>query len=426
MNTLKKAYSSILLDIGGTYIKSAVIENGSAHPQNLQRFRTPNFIPARNEYRVIPTQDLLNTIDQAISLQKSYKPEAHQIFICGQMGGYVLESNCGFEIISWQDSRSLIPGNEKICSDLDQWISNSSSFRETGSEIRPGLPFYSLAIGNFKHTNLLPKQPFRSIVSFVTSYLTDFKTEEMHVTDAAASGLFSLKENTWSKQLTSMTGEFLSFPTVQTDLKKIGFSKRFQLDVISGVGDQQASLLGAGLQLGNVVVNIGTGGQIAGLHKESDGLGKYQIRPYFFGQRIRTITHLPSGRALKAFIEYCYGEPQTDEQFLAFEQAGIKSIDAPDIDLVNYEKSLSLITEAGYKENIELISSMFFKSLIGQYIRSLKDLDLPGDLVFAGGVGQKVGLISNELSKLSDKKFRISDMEETTIEGLGILANKSH
>jgi hypothetical protein len=192
------------------------------------------------------------------------------------------------------------------------------------------------------------------------------------------------------------------------------------------VGDQQASLLGAGLQLGNVVVNIGTGGQIAGLHKESDGFGKYQIRPYFFGQRIRTITHLPSGRALKAFIEYCYGEPQTDEQFLAFEQAAINSIDAPDIDLVNYEKSLSLITEAGYKENIELISSMFFKSLIGQYIRSLEELDLPGDLVFAGGVGQKVGLISNELSKLSNKKFRISNMEETTIEGLGILANQSH
>lgn len=423
MSILKNPISSILLDIGGTYIKSAVIEFGQSHPENILLFETPSFIPSESEYCTIPTEALLNTIEQAIEAQRLYKPQVSRIYTSGQMGGYLLESEQGFEIISWQDTRSTLPINNDSRAELDKWITLSNSFKETGSEIRPGLPFYALAILKSQDSMKLPLQPFRSIISFVTSYLIDFQSTDMHVTDAAASGLFSLKENNWSKKLTSMTGDFLTFPDVHMTVKKIGVSSKFNLDVFTGVGDQQASLLGAGLQPGNIVVNIGTGGQVAGLHEGVAEAGKFQIRPYFFGQNIRTITHLPSGRALKAFVQYCFGGSFTSEHFEAFERIGKSFPDAPEIDLADYERSLRKITEEGLEKNCELISSMFFQSLIKVYSRSLDQLRLPGELLFAGGVGQKVLLISEELSRITRREFHISDTNETTLEGLGILAN---
>ena len=424
MSILKSQISSILLDIGGTYIKSAVIEFGQSHPENIQLFETPDFIPSEIGYCIIPTEDFLSTIELAVETQRLYKPEVSRIFISGQMGGYVLESNEGFEIISWQDTRSLRPENDRLCAELDKWITNCAAFLETGSEARPGLPFYSLAISKSQESNQLPTQPYRSIISFATSYLTDFQSTDMHVTDAAASGLFNLKENDWSAELTSMTGNFLTFPSVHMDVKKIGVSSKFNLDVFTGVGDQQASLLGAGLQPGKIIVNIGTGGQVAGLHEEVSGPGRFQIRPYFFDQKIRTITHLPSGRALKAFVEYCFGHSQTSEKFVEFERIGKSHPDVPEIDLANYEVCLRKITEDGLKENRELISSMFFHSLVQVYSRSLDQLKLPGELLFAGGVGQKVLLISEELSRITGRDFIISEMQETTLEGLGKLANR--
>lgn len=423
MSILKNPISSILLDIGGTYIKSAVIEYGQSHPENIKLFETPRFIPSESEYCTIPTEAFLNSIEQAIEVQRVYKPQVSRIYTSGQMGGYVLESKQGFEIISWQDTRSTLPMNNAFRAELDKWITVSDSFKETGSEIRPGLPFYSLAILKSQDSMKLPLQPFRSVISFVTSYLTDFQSMDMHVTDAAASGLFSLKENNWSKELTSMTGNFLTFPDVHTAVKKIGVSSKYNLDVFAGVGDQQASLLGAGLQPGNIVVNIGTGGQVAGLHENVAESGSFQIRPYFFGQNIRTITHLPSGRALKAFVEYCFGGVATKEHFEAFERIGNSFPDAPEIDLADYETSLRKITEDGLEENRELVSSMFFQSLIKVYSRSLNQLHLPGEILFAGGVGQRVLLIPEELSRITRRKFLISDRNETTLEGLGILSN---
>jgi len=419
---LKNQISSILLDIGGTYIKSAVIEFGQSHPENIQLFETPSFIRSESEYRTIPTEALLNSIERAIETQRLYKPQVSRIYISGQMGGYVLESNHGFEVISWQDTRSTLPVNSDSRAELDKWITVSDSFKETGSEIRPGLPFYALAIMKSQDSMKRPPQPFRSVISFVTSYLTDFQSIDMHVTDAAASGLFSLKENNWSKELTSMTGDFLTFPDVHTSVKKIGVSSKFHLDVFAGVGDQQASLLGAGLQPGNIVVNIGTGGQVAGLHGDGAESGNFQIRPFFFGQKNGTITHLPSGRALKAFVEFCFGLSITNEHFEAFERIGKSFPDAPEIDLADYESSLSKITDDGLEKNYELVSSMFFQSLLQVYSRALDQLRLPGEILFAGGVGQKVLLISEELSRITERDFVISETKETTLEGLGILA----
>ncbi len=422
MNTLKHPLSSILLDVGGTYIKSALLFQDQESPQNIRKFNIPKFIESESDRAVIPTAEFLAVIDQAIQIQKNSDSNIGSIYVSGQMGGYVIEESGNYEIVSWQDQRSLEPQYEKERKELELWLKTSENFRETGSELRPGLPFFSLAITKpfSRHTNIV--SPFRSVISFVTSYLTNFKTNEMHITDAAASGFYNLKSKDWDEDLICKLDNSMILPTVHSEVTRIGYSSKFLLEVFAGVGDQQASLHGAEMEPGKIVVNIGTGGQVAGFQEASQTQGNFQLRPYFGGKEIRTITHLPSGRALSAFVEFCFpGERQFDK-YNEFERS-CKSPDfISEFDLVNFNRTLNSLKENGYEITPDKVSSQFFGSLIRSYEAALSGLNLDGELLFAGGVGQKVQIISRELSRATGRKFAISTVQETTLEGLAKIA----
>ena len=422
MNTLKLPVSSILLDIGGTYVKSAVLGQDQESPQNIRKFSMPRFIKNESQRAVIPTVEFLSVIDQAIEIQRENLSNIDRIFISGQMGGFVIEESGKFEIVSWQDKRSLEPKYEKESIELESWLKASAAFKETGSELRPGLPFFSLAITNPYSRNPDMSAPFRSVISFVTSYLTNFEANDMHITDAAASGFYNLKSKAWDDELICKLDKSLVLPSVHIDVTRIGYSSKFRLNVFTGVGDQQASLYGTDMETGKIVVNIGTGGQVAGFQEPSQSKGNFQVRPYFEGKEIRTITHLPAGRALSAFVEFCFpGEYQADK-FLEFERSCQLPDFTSDIDLVDFKQTLNSLKRNYGELTADLISSKFFGSLIRSYEVALSELDLEGELLFAGGVGQKVQIIANVLSRITGRKFSISKSEETTLEGLAKIA----
>jgi xylulokinase len=176
------------------------------------------------------------------------------------------------------------------------------------------------------------------------------------------------------------------------------------------------------MEPGKIVVNIGTGGQVAGFQEPSQPKGKFQIRPYFDGKEIRTITHLPSGRALSAFVEFCFPGEHQSEKYIEFERS-CESLDlSSDIDLDDFKKTLKSLKGSDNKLTSKEISSIFFGSLIRRYEIALAELNLEGELLFAGGVGQKVQIISNELSRVTARKFSISNAQETTLEGLAKIA----
>jgi sugar (pentulose or hexulose) kinase len=128
----------------------------------------------------------------------------------------------------------------------------------------------------------------------------------MHITDAAASGFFNLKSKAWDDEMICMLDKSLILPLVHSDVTRIGYSSKFLLDVFTEVGDQQASLYGTEMETGKIIVNIGSGRQVADFKEPSQPRGDIQIRPYFGGKEIRTITHLPSCRTLEAFVEFCF------------------------------------------------------------------------------------------------------------------------
>jgi sugar (pentulose or hexulose) kinase len=422
VNTLKLPASSILLDIGGTYVKSAVLVQDQESPQNIRKFSIPRFIESESERAVIPTAGLLTIVDQAIEIQKKSQSNIDRIYVSGQMGGYVIEESGKFEIVSWQDKRTLESKYEKEKIELELWLKTSATFKETGSELRPGLPFFSLAITKPYASHSNTPSPFRSVISFITSYLTNFEANEMHITDAAASGFYNLRNNAWDGDLIRKLDKSLILPTVHSEVTRIGFSSKFLLEVFTGVGDQQASLHGTEMEPGKIVVNMGTGGQVAGFQEASLHKDKFQLRPYFGGKEIRTITHLPSGRALNAFVEFCFPGEQQFDKYKEFEL----SCKTPDftsvIDLVNFNQTLNSLKGNGYKITPENVSTKFFGTLIRCYEAALTELDLEGELLFAGGVGQKVKIISQELSRVTGRKFSISNAQETALEGLAKIA----
>lgn len=422
MNTLNQAHISILLDFGGSYIKSAVVRRGRQELENILRFPTPPFLTNKEKFKVIPTENLLQVVNEAISEQLKFEPDASRIFISGQMGGYVILKDQEFEIISWQDERALLQENSEKYANILLTLDRSADFKLTGSELRPGLPLVSIAASSPGEKNSNLNQPFRSLISFVSSYLTDFKCDEMHITDAAASGFFDIFNNQWDKNLIALAGHGFTFPKVYGELKKLGYSKKYDLEVFCGVGDQQASLFGAGLTSDKLVVNIGTGGQVAGLQGQFETDGNYQIRPYFNGEKIRTITHLPSGRALKSFVEFVFGENASDSDYEAFINMAGDANEGRIIEISNFDETIELLKERGSPKDIEGLAGAFFHSLIEIYAKSISTLDLEGDLIFAGGVGQKVRIISTGLSALTSREFYISDTDETTLEGLRLLS----
>ena len=126
-----------------------------------------------------------------------------------------------------------------------------------------------------------------------------------HPTNAAATGLYDLRDNTWNRRLIKAAGgEGIVFPEIGTKAV-IFFIDSLKVHALPAIGDQQAALLGAGLDdVRTISFNLGTGAQVSKLVSKAVLSEKYQIRPYFGDAYLKTIPFLPSGRALNVYIRF--------------------------------------------------------------------------------------------------------------------------
>lgn len=187
-----------------------------------------------------------------------------------------------------------------------------------------------------------------------------------------------------------------------------------------GVGDQQASLLGVGISESNVVLNIGTGGQVATIG-EFETEFPVKIRPFFGQSTVLTYTHLLSGRFLNLVLDtasYVYKRPFTHDDFN-------KELDYLSKSTFEYELEECLNKDYLLTMAKELGSTDFLNSAIetmsNQYAKAVNAIGGSDNkqIIFAGGVGQKNSLLASRIaSKLSKSNFLISEAEETTLAGL--------
>lgn len=373
------------IDIGGTFIKVAEIDEGVV--KRARKTVMPAFIDSAGGFN---DQGYAREFDQCLfdeaifsSLEKLRPVSADgKIFVSGQMAGLAFTDEEGFAqapIISWQDTR------------VHDSLFNIDAFGEdalalTGEKLRAGLPLLTLS-----GIERPPGSRITSLIGYAAGRIAGGRAHYVHNTDAASWGMLDLSTNNWSAQALSVLGIFSNeLPEVTSEI--IPVSK--DASVYVAIGDQQTSLLGAGFRSGWLSVNMATGCQVSLLSNDFDR--SVTTRPYFgefFGGRfLRTITHLPAGRFLGAIIEDVCGS-----------------------------RDWGWFRDAGWRQLLEPMQIIV--DSVCAAARKIGGEGLP--IQYSGGLIEKVPWLQDAISnELRSPKFRIAKGPDASLSGLAKLANQ--
>jgi xylulokinase len=294
------------IDVGGSFLKGAVLDPEHASPEHVIRTEGPPLESKEPLARTIDPFRLSASVGDLVDhLADMVNGEPDGVLLSGQMHGVVLVDRDGTPqgaIHTWQDNRDAIAGPDgSPLERLKASLTNDEKLA-TGNELRSGLPLstlHRLALEGTDVHGLIPA----SILSFCAGTLAGVGQGrfDMHATDAAGHGFLDLKAASWhmpSLEAAGLTG--LLVPMIYNDVTEIGRLDGDGCPIYTGVGDHQASLLGVGLSPAELSINIATGSQVSILADTPSTTG--QTRPYFDRLLLHTITHLPAGRALNSLF----------------------------------------------------------------------------------------------------------------------------
>jgi sugar (pentulose or hexulose) kinase len=254
-----------------------------------------------------------------------------------------------------------------------------------------------------------------------------------------ALGLLNLQSLAWHADWFTRLGfGRLAWPELSSASDPAGMISRADMKIpcYPAIGDQQAALLGADLLEGELSINISTGSQVAML-TSAFMPGEYQTRPFFDGQLLNTITHLPAGRALGALVELLCELPRAEGHALSDPWAAIaQAIERTpttelDVSLAFFATPLG---DRGHISNIRLedltVGSLFraaFESMADNYLRFARSLS-PEErwtrLVLSGGLPQKLPALRQMIAERFNRPIRMVDTPEETLQGLLRLAQR--
>jgi len=303
------------IDLGGTYVKAGLVHPEGARTSNVTRAPMP-YARAGRAADAIDVPALLRMVHAVVADLVAHGASA--VLVSNQMHGVVLVDD-SIEPISpmytWQaDLAADRPGGSAAVVDGISDSLGDDTKRALGNELRPGLPIVTLAcmaaegaLGGANATAL-------SIGDFITSTLCGYVTD-CHVSNAAASGLYDLAAGEWShRALHAIGADGVGLPPVVSAPTVVGRADVTgqPVPVVCAIGDQQASLEGADLAVDELSANIATGCQVSRRIPHPDTSAP-QLRPYLDDDYLATVTHIPAGRALNAFVRLLTGAAPDDD-----------------------------------------------------------------------------------------------------------------
>lgn len=291
------------IDLGSTFLKSSLLNTELGTVTPLDSRATPAFLPLTEGRREIDIAALAKEVAALIDAAMAQHPVKGVLFSV-QMHGFMLFCPDGVPATgyaTWQDTRANHPDKNGAClfDEINGGIPKQL-FAENGIVLAPNhslLPLCHHLREHPEHKNL----EFAMIGDAVARVLTGKKVP-LHPSQAASTGLFSLKDGGWNRKLIEALGlGDIVFPEVSENPSQDALYKGIPL--LLSVGDHQAAVLGIGAAAGDLFINIATGGQV-GYIDETPILGDFETRPFFGGRAIRTLTDLPSGRDLSLLMEF--------------------------------------------------------------------------------------------------------------------------
>lgn len=275
----------LLIDVGSTSVKWTVNSEKSGKGE-VGRLPFPS--PLRHEppfFEVNP-EAIWNVVSAIVGQAGSVDCIALSV----QMHGYVLGDETGRAVspyVSWQDERATLPVGKSTY--LEQFPARIE--RQSGTSLKANLPAVSLyAMRTIEPETLRRSRMFFTLGSYLAFRLTG--RNATHLTDAAPSGFYDVT----TCRPSAVAPAWLSLPEAVESLRPIGRDQG--VAVHPPVGDQQASVMGAGLASDAFLLNLGTAAQLCAV-EPSPCFGEFESRPYFNGATLCTVTRLLGGRDIR-------------------------------------------------------------------------------------------------------------------------------
>ncbi|MFN7994461.1 MAG: FGGY family carbohydrate kinase [Bryobacteraceae bacterium] len=415
------------IDAGTSFLKGAVLNLDALTIRDHERVPFPAFLPGLPEgYREVDPNQILRAVDELLDRLTRRTSDCHGIVLCGQMHGCLLVNERGeaaSNYFSWLDARVSVAEFEELSGRIPPPLRS-----ELGNEFRSSIAVSLLY--SMKRRGLLPPGSVTpvSVADFIAAHLCA-ATPVMEPTQAAAFGALRLTDLQWHPQVIGRLDlGSLRWPPVRPTGSVAGYWRG--VPCYTAIGDQQCALAGALLAENELSINIGTGSQVAVI--ADLGLSDCQTRPYFDGRFLRTITHIPGGRALSALIGLL-----TDLAGISEEDAwrkidaAVDSVPATDLraGLAFYPGPCG---SSGFLENLHernLTAGHVFRaayeSMAHNYaacMRRLNPAHKPARIVFSGGVARRRALLRDLTATEMNLSHRLSPHPEDTLMGLLVYA----
>lgn len=429
--------NTIVIDCGASFLKGALFQDGRIVKKERQP--SPLVHGAQDILETVQIRELVPQVQQMIRRLATEEREV-RLCISNEMHGFILAQEDGTpytDYISWQKEYGAVEVSGKTAFAILNRDSLKEDIMCTGMPLRAGLPSCNLLYLSRKGylKGYEPKLYFYTLGDYILKVLSK-KEPICHSTNAAATGLYDLNTGNWNGKLISAAGgDKIIFPVI--GIREVKFELGdLKIHALPAIGDQQAALLGAGLEDENTIsFNLGTGAQVSKLVSKPVYNKEYQIRPYFCGNYLSTIPFLPSGRALNVFIRFFkeifqnfdieVNEEKIWEVFLKEGKSG--NCNALSCDLSFYENSvtrhcLGSIGDIGeYSLTVGNLLASIFEQMSKNFTWAAEiiepHLECIKKVIFSGGIANKIDIIrENIINMFNDVEVYIASDE--TFRGL--------
>ncbi len=434
--------NTIAVDCGASFIKGALLSEGQIC-RKIKR-QAPGIPKNRDLFSACWINSLLDLVRNMILELGGSEREA-VLCISNEMHGFLLAYADGTPLtdyISWQEELGAVEvDGQSSLSILGSRELNREICR-TGMNLRNGLPSCNLLY--LHRTGALKKCTkqiyFYTLGDFILRSLSG-KNPVCHPTNAAASGLYDIVSGTWNRKLMQAAcADHISFISVGRGCERLSFQlENMTLCAFPAVGDQQAALLGSGLSDEKTLsFNLGTGAQVSMLAGDLVFSKEYQIRPYFGGRSIKTVPHIPSGRALNVYFRFVkdlldrIGADVADDDIwkVFMQQEPQRAAAAPEIkcDLSFFDNAVtdnrtgSIYNIGEYDFTIGNLMSAAVKQMAENAVLCAQRMGVRQEniarIIFSGGIARRFEAVRNQIVGNYPNVQQCEVAEDETLMGL--------
>ncbi|MDD3242952.1 MAG: hypothetical protein PHD32_04415 [Eubacteriales bacterium] len=287
------------LDLGSSFTKCALLNTLTGEVTHKASVPTPQRLPGAANAFELDFEQVLCGVKGLIDGALAVCPHPTGIFMSTQMHGYVLSRDGAFvtPYVSWQDTLAASGSAAELEARLGGRIAHM------GTRFKAGLALCSL------HERLLRGEVclsgdvlFHTLGGAVLYALSAGSAHVCHLTQAAATGFACADEGRWDGAVIHEAGcEGLRFPRIVSEKEPVG--EYLGIPLYADLGDHQCSVLGAAADGHSVVITVGTGGIVCAPGKSLAPVDGVEVRPYFDGGSLLTLTRQPGGRSLDVLVD---------------------------------------------------------------------------------------------------------------------------